>query len=153
MSASDLTPPEAAYSSESTFESFCRITVSTSRITAGLVSLIRAIRSETSACCSSSSSASTSAASVVCRLEMTSALVCGASLRRKALICSGGVRCRNSNGRISITAESRPVISAALLRPQRPLQHVAGVGDAALGDRGEGERVLGGLLQHRFDLV
>ena len=98
-------------------ESFCRSTVSTSRITAGLVSRIRAIRSETSACSPSSSSASTSAARVVCRLEITSALVCGASLRRKAWICSGGVRCRNSKGRISITAESRPVISAARSLP------------------------------------
>src|SRR6201999_3827020 len=48
---------------------------------------------------------------------MISALVCGASLRRKATICSGGVRARNSKGRISITAESRPVISAARSGP------------------------------------
>jgi hypothetical protein len=65
MSASNCTPPELAYSSESTLESFPRITVSTSRITAGLVSLIRAIRGDTSACSPSSSSASVSAASVV----------------------------------------------------------------------------------------
>jgi hypothetical protein len=78
---------------------------------------MRAIRSDTSACSSSGRFASTSAARTVCRLAMTSALTCGASLRRNAAICSAGVRRRNSNGRISMTADRRPVISAARSGP------------------------------------
>ena len=65
---------------------------------------------------------------------MTSAIVCGDSLRRKTRICSGGVRRRNSNGRRSIVAARRPMISLGALRAERALEHLAGVVDAALGD-------------------
>src|SRR4051794_19756620 len=48
---------------------------------------------------------------------MTSAIVCGDSLRRKTTICSAGVRRRNSNGRRSIVAARRPMISSARVAP------------------------------------
>ena len=117
MSASDLTPPAAAYSCAITLESFCRITFSTCETTSGRVSAILATRRATSACSSGSRHESTWAASVVCRLAITSAIVCGASLRRKTWICSGGVRRRNSNGRRSIVADRRPISSSARAAP------------------------------------
>ncbi len=51
------------------------------------------------------------------RFAIVSAIVCGASFLRNAQICSGGVRRRNSNGRISMTADSRPIISEARTAP------------------------------------
>src|SRR3954471_8515501 len=117
MSTSDPTPPATWYSCEITLASLARITASTSLITSGEVSFIVAMRSATSAWVSGGSDASTSAARVVCRLAIVRAIVCGASLRRNAQICSGGVRRRNSNGRISITADRRPIISAARTGP------------------------------------
>jgi hypothetical protein len=117
MSASDLTPPAAAYSCALTLESLARTTASTCSTTSGRVSLITAIRRATSAWCSGSSMARTWAASVVCRLAITSAIVCADSERRKTWICSAGVRRRNSNGRRSIVAASRPTISAAFSGP------------------------------------
>ena len=111
------------------------MTVSTCATTSGRVSAIIAIRRATSAwilgrrCCDS-----TWAASVVCRLETTSAIVCGDSLRRKTTICSAGVRRRNSNGRRSIVAARRPMISSARSSPSERIEHAAGVVDAALGE-------------------
>ena len=49
MSASDLTPPAAAYSCAMTLESFWRMTVSTCSTTSGRVSFITAMRRATSA--------------------------------------------------------------------------------------------------------
>jgi hypothetical protein len=49
MSASDLTPPAAAYSWAMTLESFWRITDSTCSTTSGRVSFITAMRRATSA--------------------------------------------------------------------------------------------------------
>ena len=92
--------------------------------------------------------ASTCAASVVCRLATTSAIVCGASLRRNVTICSAGVRRRNSNGRISITVDSRPMISAARVATERALEHVARVLDAAGGERVIGLDRRDELLEH-----
>ncbi len=46
-----------------------------------------------------------------------SAIVCGDSLRRSAAVRSGGTRCRNSNGGVSVRAESRPRTSAARSGP------------------------------------
>ena len=93
------------------------MTVSTCETTSGRVSAISAIRRATSAWISGSMSDSTWAASIVCRLETTSAIVCGDSLRRKTTICSAGVRRRNSNGRRSIVAARRPMISSARSSP------------------------------------
>ena len=100
-----------------TLESFCFITDSIWATTSGRVSPICATRMATSACSSGVSSESTCAASAVCRLATTSAIVCGDSLRRKTWICSGGVRRRNSNGRRSIVAARREMISSALSPP------------------------------------
>ena len=86
-------------------------------ITSGEVSFIVAIRTAVCACCSGGSCDSTWAASVVCRLAITSAIVCGDSVCRNVAIWSGGVRRRNSNGRISMIAASRPMISAARSDP------------------------------------
>ena len=93
------------------------MTLSTWATTSGRVSPIIAIRMATSAWISVSMSDSTWAASVVCRFETTSATVCGDSLRRKTTICSAGVRRRNSNGRRSIVAARRPMISSARSSP------------------------------------
>ena len=93
------------------------MTVSTWETTSGRVSAIIAIRRATSAWISGSICDSTWAASIVCRLEMTSAIVCGDSLRRNTTICSAGVRRRNSNGRRSIVAARRPMISSARSSP------------------------------------
>ena len=117
MSASDFTPPAIEYSCWTTLASFARTTSSTCLTTSGLVSPIRAIRSAMSACSDSGRCASTAAAKVVCRFATTRAIVAGASLRKKVMICSGGVRRRNSNGRISITVDRRPMISSARTPP------------------------------------
>ena len=122
MSASDFTPPADEYSCAITLESFCFITDSICATTSGRVSPICATRMATSACSSGVSSESTWAASAVCRLATTSAIVCGDSLRRKTWICSGGVRRRNSNGRRSIVAARREMISSARSRAERLLQ-------------------------------
>ena len=117
MSASDLTPPAAAYSWAPTADSRERMTFSTWATTSGRVSAIIAIRSATSAWMSGSICDSTWAARTVCRLEITSAIVCDDSLRRNTTICSAGVRRRNSNGRRSIVAARRPMISSARSSP------------------------------------
>ena len=101
ISARASTPPAAANSWPTTLASFRRRPCSMSRMTSGLVSLIVAMRRATSACSSGWSSASTRAARVECTLATTSAMVCGDSSFRKAWTCSGGVRRRNSNGRVS----------------------------------------------------
>ena len=117
MSASDFTPPAAEYSAAITLESFCFITDSICAMTSGRVSPICATRVATSACSSGGSRESTCAASAVCRLATTSAMVWGDSFFRKTWICSGGVRRRNSNGRRSIVAARREMISSALSPP------------------------------------
>jgi hypothetical protein len=88
-----------------------------SRMTSGLVSLIVAMRRATSACSSAGSSARTRAARVECTLATTSAMVCGDSSFRKAWTCSGGVRRRNSKGRVSGLALTAPMISSARSAP------------------------------------
>ena len=117
ISASDLIPPAAEYSCWTTVSSFWRITSSTCLTTSGDVSPMRAIRSAISAWSESGRFESTCEASVVCRLAITSAIVCGDSLRRNVTICSGGVLRRNSNGRRSITVDMRPMISSARSGP------------------------------------
>ncbi len=92
---------------------------------------------------------STCAASVVCRLATTSAIVCGDSLRRKTWICSGGVRRRNSNGRRSIVAARRAMISSARVGAERALEHLAREVDAALGEVVLGEHGLDDLGERR----
>jgi hypothetical protein len=94
------------------------ITDSTCLTTSGLVSDIRAMRSAISGCSFSGRLERTWAARVVWRLAMTSAVVCGDSLRRKVTTCSGGVLRRNSKGRFSMTLDSRPMISAARSGPR-----------------------------------
>src|ERR1700722_2005097 len=115
--ASALAPPAAEYSCSTTAVSFLRTTSSTCWITAGLVSPMRAMRSAMSGCRRSGRRASTCAESTVCRLAITSAIVCGDSARRNATICSGGVRRRNSKGRLSITVERRASSSSARSAP------------------------------------
>jgi hypothetical protein len=44
-------------------------------------------------------------------------MVCGDSFFRKTWICSGGVRRRNSNGRRSMVADRRAMISSARSPP------------------------------------
>ena len=82
------------------------------------------------------------------RLAITSAIVCGASLRRKTWICSGGVRRRNSNGRRSIVADRRPMSSSARDAPSERSSICARVLDAALGDVVRGQHRVDGLAQH-----
>ena len=61
-------------------------------------------------------------------------------------ICSGGVRRRNSNGRRSIVAARRPMISVGALGAERALEHRAREVDAALGEVVLGEDGLDGLV-------
>ena len=117
ISARASTPPAAANSWPTTLASFRRRPCSMSRMTSGLVSLMVAMRMATSACSSGLSSASTRAARVECTLATTSAMVCGDSSLRKALTCSGGVRRRNSKGRVSGLVVTVPMISSARSAP------------------------------------
>jgi hypothetical protein len=100
-----------------TVESFSRMTVSTAWVTAGLVSPIVATRRAISACCSAGNSRRTCAARRLWRFASTSAIACGDSLRRKTCSWSAGVRRRNSNGRRSMTADRRAMMSAARSGP------------------------------------
>ena len=126
ISARASTPPAAANSWPTTLASFRRRPCSMSRMTSGLVSLIVAMRRATSACSSGESSASTRAARVECTLATTSAMVCGDSSLRKAWTCSGGVRRRNSKGRVSGLVVTSPMISSARSAPTSCDEHLAG---------------------------
>ena len=123
------------------------MTASTSLMTSGRVSLIVAIRSATSAWSRASSMARTCGGRAPCADWPARARSSGATRRAgRRAICSGGVRRRNSNGRSSIVAARRPMISSARSGADRALQHVARVVDAALGDVLLGQHVLDGLL-------
>ena len=102
---------------------------------------------------------------------MTSAIVCGDSLLRKAMICSGGVLRRNSNGRRSIVADRRAMISAAPSAPSErsstsrakstPPSAASSIASAVwtnsredlVGPRGVDRAELGHLERDRLDLL
>src|SRR3954465_9623359 len=159
MSASALTPPAAAYSCEPTADRRERTTLSTCATTSGRVSAIIAIRIATAACSSASSIESTWAPRCVCRLEITSAMVCGDSLRRNTEICSGGVR--REHGDLLRRRAAKKLERAALDRRGQPAddlvgaiaaerahEHVARVVGAALGGGVLGQDGLDGLVDH-----
>ena len=128
IAASERTPPAAANSRCSTVSSLRSITCATSLTTSGDVCPMVAIRIATSAWSSGASSSITLAARpVLGSWAITSATVCGCSLRRKAAIWSGGVLRRNSNGVVSmINREAGSGSRSRVWRRLELLEHLAG---------------------------